>query len=101
MPDMTDQELNELYARKRKADRELRLDVSVRGITADTVQARAVPTHPGLVNVELGGINITVDLAGQVTELRAVAQEIDRQLAHLEVEGRVDAAVTDVDEAEG
>lgn len=90
-----DTERTERWEARRRADETLSLDVTAVGVRADTVETRTVPGHPDRALVQVGGTRIRVQLLGTIAELRAVAVEIDRQLAHLEVEHRVDQATSD------
>lgn len=101
MSDLTPEQKqrNERYERKIDGDRTLHLSVHVSGLRADLVHVRPIPSDPGQAAVDLAGLRAEVGLSGPIEELRAVVQEVDRQLAVLEVEGRVDAAVSD--EADG
>ncbi len=51
--------------------------------------------RPDRAVVKISDRPARVELFGDIAELRAVVVEIDRQLAILEVEARVDAAVAD------
>lgn len=62
----------------------------LRDLTPDDVNCGPLGPGRGWVDLDDG-----VTLHGTITQLRAVAVEIDRQLARLEVEHRIDQAATD------
>jgi len=100
MPDLTPeqkQQRHDRYERKADADHTVGVSVHVSGLRPDLVHVRPVRSYPGQAAVDLAGLKVDVGLLGSIEELRAVVLEIDRQLAQLEVEGRVDAAVTDTE----
>lgn len=93
--DMTDQGLDELYERKAEADRAVRVTVDISGVRPEFVHADPIQFHPGRVVAYLAGFGGQVMWREDIVEMRRVVHELDRQLAHLEVEARVDAAVAD------
>jgi hypothetical protein len=92
--DTTDTERAERRAareRRLQADGTVGIAVSISDLRVDDVAARSIAGFPDSVAVELAGDRIQVRLYGEITALRAVAVELDRQLARLEVEARVGA----------
>jgi hypothetical protein len=92
---MTPDEQAERYRLKDEADREVYLSVTLSDPKPEWVDARPIPRYPGRAVVYLAGNRIQATITGSITGLRAVAVEIDRQLARLEVEATVDATAED------
>jgi hypothetical protein len=65
------------------------------------VDARPIASFRGRATVNLAGSRINISVRGDIAKLRAWAVEIDRQLALLEIEHRVDEAVVDDADARG
>lgn len=88
----TEAEIHQRYERKAEAERAVRVTVDISGVRPEFIHAEPITGHPGKATVYLAGFGGAVGWRDDIVEMRQVVQEIDRQLARLEVEGRVDAA---------
>lgn len=98
-PNETTAERDARHEHMDEADNRLRLNTSLSGVRPEFVDAGPISGYPGSAYVRIGGRRTYSGWQGSIAELRQVAQEIDRQLARLEVEHRIDTAVAD--DAEG
>ncbi len=79
--------------RRARVDARLHATTTVLGLTVDDVDVQPIDGYPGDAVVALGGLRTNVRLMGSIVDLRAIAVEVDRQLAHLEVEHRITDAI--------
>jgi hypothetical protein len=91
--DTTGRDLDKLYAQEDEAASAVRVTVDISGLRPEFVHADPITGHPGKATVYLAGFGGAVGWRDEIVEQRRVVQEIDRQLARLEVEARIDNEV--------
>jgi hypothetical protein len=91
---------NTNWAARDEADKTTSIEFSMADPSVEAVHARPIQGHPGKAWLNLCGTRMRIGAHGDIANLRAWAVEIDRQLALLEIEHRVDESVATT-EADG